>query len=111
MLPTGDKQLALLVPKDALVLGGAQPVVFIVNLADANAKQGKVQQMPVHLGLAEGSLIQVRGGLTAGQMVVVQGNERLFPGQDVIVQRVIAAPGDATRSASNELINRQERQE
>jgi RND family efflux transporter MFP subunit len=110
MLPTGEKQLATLVQKDALVLGGAQPVIFIVNLADANAKQGKVQPVPVQLGLSEGSMIQVRGGLAPGQMVVVQGNERLRPGQDVIVQRVIPA-ADATRSASNELINRQERQE
>ena len=101
MLPTGEKQLATLVQKDALVLGGAQPVIFIVNLADANAKQGKVQPVPVQLGLSEGSMIQVRGGIAAGQMVVVQGNERLRPGQDVIVQRVIPAAEADNRSASN----------
>jgi RND family efflux transporter MFP subunit len=101
MLPTGEKQLATLVQKDALVLGGEQPVVFIVNLAGANAKQGKVQPMPVQLGVAEGSMVQVRGGLEAGQMVVVQGNERLRPGQDVIVQRVIPAADADNRSASN----------
>jgi hypothetical protein len=101
MLPTGEKQLATLVQKDALVLGGAQPVVFIVNVADPNAKQGKVQPMPVQLGLSEGSMIQVRGGLAPGQLVVVQGNERLRPGQDVIVQRVIPVADDDNRSASN----------
>jgi RND family efflux transporter MFP subunit len=101
MLPTGEKQLATLVQKDALVLGGAQPVVFIVNVADPNAKQGKVQPMPVQLGLSEGSMIQVRGGLAPGQLVVVQGNERLRPGQDVIVQRVIPAAEADDRSASN----------
>jgi RND family efflux transporter MFP subunit len=102
MLPTGAKQLATLVQKDALVLGGAQPVIFIVNLADANGKQGKVQPVPVQLGLSEGSMIQVRGGLAPGQLVVVQGNERLRPGQDVIVQRVIPPPGAETRSAMRE---------
>ncbi|HJQ79042.1 MAG TPA: efflux RND transporter periplasmic adaptor subunit [Lacipirellulaceae bacterium] len=101
MLPTGEKQLATLVQKDALVLGGAQPVIFIVNLAGPNAKQGKVQPVPVQLGVSEGSMVQVRGGIAAGQMVVVQGNERLRPGQDVIVQRVIPAADADNRSASN----------
>jgi hypothetical protein len=101
MLPTGEKQLATLVQKDALVLGGAQPVIFIVNLASPEAKQGKVQPVPVQLGVAEGNMVQVRGGLAAGQMVVVQGNERLRPGQDVIVQRVIPATEADNRSASN----------
>ncbi len=100
LLPTGAKQLAMLVPKDALVLGGAQPVVFIVNLVSPNAKQGKVQLVPVQLGLSEGNMIQVSGGLKLGQLVVVQGNERLRPGQDVEVQRVIPAPDADTRSAS-----------
>jgi RND family efflux transporter MFP subunit len=101
MLPTGDKQLATLVPKDALVLGGPQTVLFVVNLSGPNAKQGKVQPVPVQLGLAEGNMIQVTGGLKAGQLVVVQGNERLRPGQDVEVQRVLEAEGAERRSASN----------
>jgi RND family efflux transporter MFP subunit len=101
MLPTGEKQLALLVPKDALVLGGAQPVVFIVNLASAEAKQGKAQPVPVQLGLSQGGMIQVRGALQAGQFVAVQGNERLRPGQDVTVQRVIPPAAADNRSASN----------
>jgi RND family efflux transporter MFP subunit len=100
MLPTGEKQLAMLVSKDALVLGGAQPVVFIVNPASPNAKQGKAQPVAVQLGLSEGNMIQVSGGLKVGQLVVVQGNERLRPGQDVEVQRVIYAQGADTRSAS-----------
>jgi hypothetical protein len=101
MLPTGQKQLAMLVSKDALVLGGAEPVIFIVNLASADAKQGKVQSVPVQLGLSEGSMIQVRGALQAGQLVAVQGNERLFPGQDVKIQRVIPAADADNRSALN----------
>ena len=32
------------------------------------------------------------GGLKPGQLVVVQGNERLRPGQDVVIQRVIEPP-------------------
>ena len=42
LLPTGSKQLATLVSKDALVLGGPQPMVFVVDGAAETAKQGKV---------------------------------------------------------------------
>jgi hypothetical protein len=81
--------MAMLVPKDALVLGGPQPVVFVVDMAAPDAKQGKARPVPVQLGVAEGNMIQVTGGVQPGQMVVVQGNERLRPGQDVQIQRVL----------------------
>jgi RND family efflux transporter MFP subunit len=94
MLPTGQRQLATLVLKDALVLGGPQPVVFVVDIPSADAKQGKARPVPVQLGVAEGNMIQVRGGLQTGQLVVVQGNERLRPGQDVQIQRLANADGN-----------------
>jgi RND family efflux transporter MFP subunit len=94
MLATGSKQMATLISKDALVLGGVQPVVFVVDVASPDAKQGKVRPVPVQLGVAEGNMIQVRGGIQPGQLVVVQGNERLRPGQDVQIQRVVP-PSDA----------------
>jgi RND family efflux transporter MFP subunit len=87
-LPTGEKQQALLVPKDALVLGGPQPMVYVVDTVDA--RQGKVKSVPVELGVASGHLIQVKGPLEPGKMVVVQGNERLRPGQDVTIVRTIS---------------------
>ena len=40
----------------------------------------------------QGGLIQVTGPLKAGQLVVVQGNERLRPGQDVTIQRTSPRP-------------------
>jgi RND family efflux transporter MFP subunit len=79
-LPTGQKEHTLLVPKDALVLDGSRRVVFVVE-------GGKVQAVPVDLGVAKGGLIQVKGSLQQGQQVVVQGNERLRPGQEVEVVR------------------------
>jgi RND family efflux transporter MFP subunit len=93
LLPTGESQLATLVSKDALVLGGPQPVVFVVD-APTDAKKGKVRPVPVQVGVADGNMIQVIGGLTPGQLVVVQGNERLRPGQDVQFQDV-TQPEDA----------------
>jgi RND family efflux transporter MFP subunit len=91
-LPTGETQMAILVPKDALVLGGPQPLVYIVEGATADAAAGKAVPVPVQIGVADGRLIQVTGSVKAGQLVVVQGNERLQPGQDVAIQRTIPAP-------------------
>lgn len=99
-LPTGEKQQALLVPKDALVLGGPQPLVYIVDAADA--RQGKARPVPVELGVASGHLIQVKGSLERGTMVVVQGNERLRPGQDVSMVRTIPEkPAESGSSPQN----------
>ena len=100
MLPTGAKQKAMLVFKDALVLGGPQPVLYVMDASAANSKQGKVRPVPVQLGIAENNMIQVSGALQPGQMVVVQGNERLRPGQDVEIQRVVPPPEAVSRSGS-----------
>jgi HlyD family secretion protein len=92
MLPTGNRQMALLVPKDALVLGGAQTMVYVLDAAGPDTKQGKVHPVPVQMGVASGRMMQVSGPLQPGQMVVVRGNERLRPGQDVQVQQVLPTP-------------------
>ena len=82
-LPVGPKQQATLVPKDAIVLGGRQPTVFVVDMDDKEDGEGKARPVPVELGIAVGNLIQVAGALEEGQLVVVEGNERLQPEQDV----------------------------
>lgn len=99
LLPAGSKQKAMMASKDALVLGGAQPVVFAVDAA-ADAAQGKVRPVPVRLGASLGNLIQVTGGLQVGQLVVVQGNERLRPGQEVRIQRAGEAKDEAGEPAA-----------
>jgi hypothetical protein len=98
LLPTGERQMATLVNKDALVLGGPQPIVFVVDAAAA-AKQGKVRPVPVKLGTAKENFIQVIGALQPGQIVVVQGNERLQPGQDVRFPGVASPPAGATQES------------
>lgn len=104
-LPTGKRQSAMLVPKDALVLGGPQTMVYVVDTAGPDSKQGKVRPVPVQLGAASGRLMQVNGPLQPGQMVVVRGNERLRPGQDVQIQSVLpvgdAASGESFPQATN----------
>lgn len=97
-LPTGPETQAMLVPKDALVLGGPQPSVYAVVPADSGA--ATVRPVPVQLGVASGPLIQVVGELKPGDQVVVRGNERLRPGQEIKVTRTAAAPGSGTRGES-----------
>ncbi len=85
VLAVGTEQRALLVPKDALVLGGRAPAVYIATTDKASNKT-TVQPVSVQTGAAFGSFIEVRGQLKAGDRVVVLGNERLRPGQEVTIQ-------------------------
>ncbi len=75
-LPVGDSYRALLVPRDALVLGGPEPFVYVVNERHA-------RQVTVRPGRGHRGLIEVQGDLKPGMEVVVRGNERLRPGQPV----------------------------
>lgn len=72
------KKNALLLPKDAIVTAGNDKLVFMVV-------DGKVAPVNVEvLGYYDGN-VAVAGNLTPGAKVVVRGNERLRPGQAVIV--------------------------
>jgi membrane fusion protein, multidrug efflux system len=81
--PVGESYEALLVHKDAVVTSGDSHRIFVV-------RNGKAMSVSVERGRAYGSLVVVRGKLTAGEMVVVEGNERLSSGQQV---RFIEEPG------------------
>ena len=82
-LPTGATQRATVIPKDALVLGGSQPLVYVVDLSAENSQAGVVRPVEVTLGMSDGTAIEVNGMLAPDQLVVVEGNERLKPGEKV----------------------------
>lgn len=96
-LPVDQKSHVLLVPKDSLVLGGPQPVVFVVA-PDEKTKKPTVRPVPVQLGIAVNSWIEVRGELKAKQQVVVEGNERLRPGAEVVTVPAEIQPPNPTAS-------------
>ena len=75
-LSVGAPYQALVVPKDALVLRGGREFVFLVQ-------EGKVNQIPVTPVLHLKDVVEVAGDLQPGMTVVVEGNERLLPGQPV----------------------------
>ncbi|MBN2477180.1 MAG: efflux RND transporter periplasmic adaptor subunit [Pirellulales bacterium] len=121
-LPVGDPQSVLLVPKDAVVLGGDVPVVYVADplptgLAAAGgppqppaapggpptgpASDSMARRVPVELGAGVDGLIEVRGPLKAGDRVVVEGNERLFPGSPLIIIHRRGAPAESKRSTAS----------
>lgn len=74
---------SLVVPKDAVVIGGPEPMLYVVEQQGASAI---VKSVAVKLGEATGNGVVVtatKGELHAGQTVVVEGNERRRDGDEV----------------------------
>jgi RND family efflux transporter MFP subunit len=74
-----NKRQALLLPKDAIVAYGEVSQVFAV--VDGRAKPLFVKVIGFY-----GSSVAVEGDLKPGDVVVIRGNERLRPGQEVMIQ-------------------------
>ena len=83
-LPVESPRNALFVPKDALVLGGRTPLVFVIVPGDETGSK-KAVPVPVEMGVSKGNKIEIKGDIAKGQLVAVEGNERLRPNQAVIV--------------------------
>jgi len=75
-IPVGEARELLSVPKDALVQGRGGWTVFV-------AAEDKAQPRNVTIGVPLGDRYEVIDGLQVGDQVVVRGNERLRPGQDI----------------------------
>ena len=84
-LPTEHRDSVLTVPQDALVLGGPSPMVYIARPDPADAGKLKAAPVPIQIGTVFGSYVEVIGPLEKGLNVVIEGNERLIPGQELRV--------------------------
>lgn len=69
---------ALVIPRTALLEDGGAPAVFTV-------KAGKAVRVELELGYVDGEWVEVRGGLRAGDPVVVAGKSALREGSAVQV--------------------------
>jgi RND family efflux transporter MFP subunit len=79
MLPVGKAEKALLINRDAVTSVMGQRAVYAVI-------GGKAVMLPVSVSGFKGSLAGIIGrGLKAGMTIVIKGNERLRPGQPVII--------------------------
>lgn len=78
-IPVSDSREVLTVPRDALVLRPEGQSVFVVN--DDNT----ARQVSVMAGVGQGEDIEINGEINPGERVVIRGNERLQPGQEVSI--------------------------
>lgn len=76
-IPSAEPHEVVAVPRDALVLREDNTYVFKVD------GKGVARRVAVQTGSAQGSLIEVRGPIAAGERVIVRGAERLEGGQKV----------------------------
>ncbi|HEX9705550.1 MAG TPA: efflux RND transporter periplasmic adaptor subunit [Gemmatimonadales bacterium] len=89
-LATEIRTDAVVIPEDAVLPLQNATVVWV-------AAEGKADRREVTLGVRTPGFVEVRSGVQAGELVVVGGAERLFPGAPVaptVVQRVpVTEPG------------------
>ncbi len=98
-VPAGADGPRLVASKDAVVVRGGVPQVFVVQTTPDGAHIA--MPMPVTLGLEWETRVEVRAdGLTEGALLVVRGNERLFGPSPVLPQPIGgASPSSAPASA------------
>lgn len=93
-IPIAEPRRVLTVPKDALVQGRGGWIVYIDD-------GGKAAPRQVTLGQAVGDRFEVLNGLQGGESVVVRGNERLRPGQDIMAMPMADSAPEAAQSGAN----------
>ena len=71
------KELALTIPRDALVLRSNGAFVFRIN------DENKAERIQVEIGDSAGDLVSVSGPLAEGDRVAIRGAENLTEGADV----------------------------
>ena len=91
LIPTGETTLALTVHKDAILRNETGPFVYFDG-------GGVAAIAPVRIDFAVGQRVVVQSpALQPGMKVVIEGNERMFPGQPLLVMD--AAPGSGPAAA------------
>ena len=103
-----DRPNALVVPSAAIQTGLQGSYVWVVDTDAKGATTARIQ--PVKVALAEGQVTILDSGLQPGQKVVVDGADRLRPGQIVTVsaarQRAASRKGKAPREGPPRLRRR-----
>lgn len=87
-IPSGPVRNAVTVHKDAITQRRGRKVVFI-----ADEEMKKVSMRSVDLGDAFGTRFEVLSGLKPGDKVVIKGNERLRPNQQIVVRSTTTENG------------------
>jgi RND family efflux transporter MFP subunit len=77
-LEVGEPRRVSVVPKDAIVLSARGNSVFTIQ-------DGRANMVPVTIGDSHNHYVEVEPKIEPGTPVVVRGNERLRPGQKVMI--------------------------
>lgn len=76
-VPIRTREVALTVPRDALVLRHNGSFVFRIN------SENKAEQVEIEIGDSSGDVIAISGALAEGDRVAIRGAENLQEGSDV----------------------------
>ena len=89
---------ATLVPNAAVVRGGQGTFVYVIK------EDKTVELRKVGVGMTEGDSVSVESGLAAGELVVLEGSDRLRDGAKVEIpdRAARAAPGEGKAPAKGE---------
>lgn len=79
-LPSAQAKEVIAIPRDAVILRTNAQYIFVVD------QGGIASRRAIELGFAEGDMIEAIGDITASDIVVVRGGERLRDGQAVAWQ-------------------------
>ncbi len=79
-VPSDTPRTVVAVPRDALVIRGDGIRVYRVN------GEGRSEMLKVSTGIANETHIEIKQGINPGDEIVVRGNERLRPGQKLMIQ-------------------------
>ena len=74
-----DTRVVLTVNRDALVLRAEGQSIFVV------AEDNTARQVQIRIGVGQGEDVEVIGDVQPGDQVIIRGNERLQPGQEVSI--------------------------
>jgi multidrug efflux system membrane fusion protein len=92
-----ERTNALVVPSAAIQTGLQGSYVWVVDHADAQGN-GSARIQPVKVALAEGQMTILDDGLQPGQTVVVDGADRLKPGQPVTASQARQRGGQGAKT-------------
>jgi multidrug efflux system membrane fusion protein len=98
-----QRQDALVVPSAAIQNGVQGTFVWAID-TDQKGENGTAKIQPVKVGLTQGQLSIIDGGLEPGQKVVVDGADRLRPGAQVLVSQARRASGQGGRRETNSAV-------
>ncbi len=88
ILPVGELNDVLLVPRDALILDGLSGAATSIFVVEFQENRAVARRIPVRTGRTHSDLVEVRPPdegqrLSEGMLVITEGNERLQSGQTI----------------------------